>query len=260
MRPRVWIAVALVVAALGAVAGGILLAIHDTPSAPVPVASALARFRADWAATGRVEPGRSDTAVPRAGVYAYVARGFEVATVLGSTGRHAYPPQATLTVLPSACGLSARLDLLSERSSTWEVCARGGAWRLSRLGDVHRFFGRRDDRTYRCTDGSVWTALIGSWGARCVFESTRQTWSGRAVANTTVEVGGRRLPAVHVRLLSRTTGDTEGTGTEHLWLLRDTGLPARWVVRNASTTGTIAGDVHYRESIDLRLLATAPRR
>jgi hypothetical protein len=75
-----------------------------------------------------------------------------------------------------------------------------------------------------------------------------------------VDVGGRRVPAVHVRLRSRTSGETQGTGTEDLWLVRDSGLPARWVISNSSTTDTVAGAVAYRESIDLRLLALTPRR
>ena len=260
MRPRLWIAVALVVAILGAVAAAALFALHDEPSAPVAVGSALGRFRTDWAAGGRREPAGSGTPVPRAGVYTYAARGFEVASVLGSGARHDYPSRVTLTVLPSACGLSARLDVLSQRSSTWEVCAGDGAWRLARLRDVHRFFGRHDDRTYRCDPGSVWVAMRGSWRARCMFKDTTQHWTGRALGNATVEVGGRPVPAVHVRLRSRTTGDTEGSGVEDLWLARDSGLPARWVIRNASTTGTIGGDVRYRESIDLRLPAVTPRR
>jgi hypothetical protein len=258
-RRRIWIAIAL--AAAGAAAAvAWLLALRDTPSPPVGVDRAVERFRADWAAGGRDEPGGLRAAVPRAGVYTYAARGFETATVLGRDARHAYPATATLTVLPSACGLSARLDLLSARSSTWHVCARDGAWRVARLRDVHRFFGRLDDRTYRCDARSVWTALSGAWRARCVVAGTTQRWRARVLSTAPVDVGGRRVPAVHVRLRSRTGGETQGTGTEDLWLVRDSGLPARWVIRNSSTTDTVAGAVAYRESIDLRLLALTPRR
>jgi len=56
------------------------------------------------------------------------------------------------------------------------------------------------------------------------------------------------------------SGETTGAGTTFTWVMPGTGLTVRRTIANASTTGTIVGDVRYEERATLALTQARPRR
>ena len=114
---------------------------------------------------------------------------------------------------------------------------------------MHEFFGTRDERTYDCTSGS---SLSGGW--RCQFEDTTEAATGG-------ELGTERIDGVetiHVRLETRISGDTNGTGTRDFWLRRSDGFPIRLTATNDNKTSSAVGDVAYRERYELELSDRPP--
>lgn len=185
---------------------------------------------------------REDSPVPAPvgpGTFAYATSGFEEIDILGGA-RHTYPATTGLTIERSRCGRRLVWRPLRDRSTAYELC--GG--RLRSIREVHQFFGQRDRRTYRCTASS---SLRRGW--RCTFEDTTEVARGGVVGAPRVD----GVDTVHVRLTTRITGATDGTGTRDFWLRRTDGFPVRLAATNENSTPSIVGLVDYRESYELRL-------
>jgi hypothetical protein len=186
--------------------------------------------------------GWRDTATP-AGLpsgpdaYEYRTIGFEEVDALGGA-RHDYPDTTAVTVATTACGVKLTWRPLEERSTTWELCRSGDGWELRGFTELHRFFGRTDRRPYRCRPGSL---LVR---ATCIAGDVTETATGSVV--------GREGDVEHLSIRTRLAGSTTGTGRRELWLRAD-GVPVRWIMENDSVTGSVLGDVHYRERVELVL-------
>lgn len=253
---RRWLVAAAVVAFL--VGLGFAVFPRDRRQAPVSVREVVVGFRAEGSPA-------TPHGAPPAGVYVYDTTGYEDTRLLGGA-RHRYPPFTTVTVSASGCGVLARWDALDSRWTRNETCPRrDGAWRLRAETDVHKFFGHRDERTYRCTPRSLARPIPGApagtdFGADCSISGTAEAERGVVVGRESVAVAGRSVAAVHLRVLTTISGDTTGTGTTDLWLRASDGLILRKRERNRSRTPTFAGTVRYTERYDLRLRSLLPRR
>lgn len=258
--------------ALGFLAGGLLIAglsllaswyffVRDTPSAPVSVAQATKRFHHQpggraLAATVNGAP------VPKAGVYAYTTQGFESLDLGFMSARHAYPSRTVISVARGECGVQMRWEALAERSTTWETCPAANRRSLRSFEEVRAFFGRRNQRLYRCEDAAVAWAT-GRAGRRinftCAAPETTSTASGRVMGTETLEVGGRAVKTVRVRLRIRLAGVNRGRGISDTWFAIPSGLIVRRSSRTANLTATSVGDGRYRERYELRLDSLSPR-
>jgi hypothetical protein len=254
LRPKVLAAVAASVAVIvgglvAAVAGGFLFS--DT-SKPASVAEALRGFRL-------ADPH------PRAneGLYLYATTGGETLDVLrGAT--HRYPTTTSVALTHVACGTRLRWQPLEERAMTWTFCRSAGGPVLLTIEEVHTFFGQTDRTTYRC-DPSSWPALGAAPGTSRPFacRSGRGREGGVAliVGRETVEVGGARLHAVHVRTTAHVSGGDRGTEVVDWWVEPASTLPVRLVLTSkTSRRVALVGTAHYREHAELRLSSLHPER
>jgi hypothetical protein len=254
-RPRfVWLAG--LAAAVIVVAGGWQLFLHDTAE-PATVNEALQRFRQD-----AMKATESERTGLMPGVYVYATTGSEQVDALGGT-QHDYPARTTITVTRGGCGWKLRWDGLTTRSTTWERCStpKGDVVRTTR--ERHRFFGTTQHTDYAC--GSTLERPAGdvvgrTWPFRCTTVGSTQKGSGRVVGRGLLTVGGTRVAFVHVRWETILAGKTSGTSEQDEWLDRATGLPLRIVMASETRTGSLIGDVHYQERVDLRLTSLLPRR
>ncbi|MBS1870776.1 MAG: hypothetical protein JSS99_14065 [Actinobacteria bacterium] len=261
-RSRVVIALAVPAVALAGY-GAFRLATHES-SEPASVAAALARFRA-LPPSARTLPPALRGRAPQPGVYVYDTRGFEVSHVLGSR-RHAYPARTTVavTATPGGC-LRTRWDVLATRHDALLACPRAdGSWRLLNQSEEHEFAGHVDRRAYACAPGSTWLparlARGARWSSRCAIAGTTTADATSVVGPRTLTLDGRRVSTLLLRTTTRVSGETTGVGTTFAWLLPGSGLVVRRALANASTTGTIVGDVRYEERATLALTQPRPRR
>lgn len=188
------------------------------------------QFPEDSSSPAPVEPG----------AYEYATRGFEQVSILGGA-RHGYPETTGVEVRGRGCARRIAWRPLEDRSTIYRLCGE----RLRAIDEVHRFYGRRDVRTYVCEEGS---SLSHGW--TCTYDGTTDTARGGPVG--TVRIDGAE--AVHVRLRTTISGAVEGTGTRDFWLRHADGFPLRLAGTTEHTTGSPVGTVDYRERYDLRLL------
>jgi hypothetical protein len=263
VRPSRVVAFAAVTAV--ALAGYVAFRVATHESAePASVAAAVDRFQAQPADARTLPPSLRGRA-PEPGVYLYATRGSELSHVLG-TRRHAYPARTTMTVTATSndC-LRTRWDALATRHDAVLACPRADAsWRLVDQSEEHEFAGHVDRRTYVCTPASSWLPAHlttgATWTSRCGIEGTTTTDAGTVLGRRTLTLDGRRTPTVLLRTTTRVSGDTSGAGTTFTWVLPDARLVVRRTIANASTTGTIVGDVRYEERATLALTTAQPRR
>ena len=176
--------------------------------------------------------------------------GFEEVDAFGGA-RHDYPERTAILLRRTDFGVVLTWRPLEERMTSWELCRSKRGWLLRGFSELHTFFGRRDQRTYRCRSGSL---LVD---ATCSVGDTTETAEGTTVGTETLTVGERQVETLHLDVRTRLDGETRGTGTRELWLRSD-GLPVRWILTNESATPSVVGDVHYRERLELTLLSLAP--
>jgi len=258
----------LVLLALGGVAviaGYVVFRVTTRESSEqASVAAAVRRFAA-LPASARTLPPALRARAPRPGVYVYATHGFEVSHVLG-TRRHPYPARTTITVATTAAGcLRTRWDVLATRRDALLACPRGdGSWRLLNQSEAHEFVGHVDRRTYACTAASTWlpARLVAGarWSSRCAIAGTTTADAVAVLGPRTLTLDGRRTRALLLRTTTRVRGETTGVCTTFTWLLPSTGLVVRRTLANASTTGTVVGDVRYEERATLTLTTARPRR
>jgi hypothetical protein len=261
-RSRLLALLGLATLALGGYA--IYRALTSESAAPATVAAAIARFRA-LPLTARTLPPALRGRAPEPGVYLYDTRGFEVSHVLG-TRRHSYPAHTTITVnaTPNGC-LRTRWDALATRWDAVLACPRpGGGWQLISQSEEHEFAGHVDRRTYTCTPASTYRparlAAGARWTSRCAIDGTSTVDASTLLGPRSLTLGGRRTRTLLIRTRTHVSGDTTGAGTSFTWILPGTGLTVRRTIANASTTGTIVGDVRYEERAALALSQLRPRR
>jgi hypothetical protein len=253
------VAVAGVVVLVVAGVAGWYFLVRDTAK-PVTVDRAVKSFRhrSGGALAGTV----NGAAVPAAGVYAYRTTGSESFDLGVVNSRHAYPSRTVITVRRGGCGVQMRWEPLDVRSTTWETCPARGFWTVASFDEVHEFFGQRNDRDYRCAGGPVaWSSERPrlSLASTCRSPQTTSVARGRSLGVETVDVGGRSVKAVHVRLRVRLSGESDGVGTSDTWYALRSGLVVRRAVTNDNRTDTSAGTADYRERYELRLESLDPK-
>ena len=228
-------------------------ALRDTTE-PVSVEEAVAGFRSQTEAAS-AEPG-----LPEPGVYVYTATGGEsVDALIGS--EHAYPAQLTITVLHEGCGYVLRWEFLRRRSTEREYCPAPGGLELRRQTEIHTFFGREETTDYRCEPGSLARPAAGtSFGWNCSTGTKTEVAEGEVVGVETLTVAGVAVETIHLRVETRLTGATRGTGGVEVWLEHATGLPVRELTWNDNVTDAAIGDVRYQERYELELTSLEPRR
>lgn len=244
---------------LGAVAASALAAaavwrlVLREEVAPASLDEAVARFRA--------AAERGATPIP-AGVYAYATSGSESISALGGR-RHRYPARSSLTIVPRACGMELRWEVLRTRSTTWTVCPARAGQRLVSWREAHNFVGRDDVTLWRCA-GTPWLPGVQKPGTtspyRCDGGGTRQHGTVTVIGSEAVTVAGARVETVRLRIVVTETGEARGPLVEERWLEPVSGLPVRVRYRVTTKNASPIGDVTFVERYDLRLLSLRPRR
>jgi hypothetical protein len=156
-----------------------------------------------------------------------------------------------------------RWDVLKGRSTTWTFCIDGGRWVMTKQDERHTFFGVTEATTYVCSDAPFRTPgdRPGSrYSVKCTTSSVTEREKQWVVGREPVQVGAKRVPAVHVRQTSTFRGDTGGASTYDIWLDRESGVPVRLVMTSRTSNSSPIGTVHYEEDVTLRLTSLVPRR
>lgn len=224
---------------------------------PASIEDALRAYRAHAAEAAPAHDG-----LPQPGVYVYAIDGGEGLSAAVFDSTHRYAGRATVTVETSPCGVAERWQPLASRWTEASICERDGALRLAAIDEGHEFFERAQLDSYGCRGAGPAPSdyRVGvSWQAACTGDSGVLQVDSRIVGTGAIEVGGRRLAAVHIRSRAVVGGDSAGVSIQSEWRRRSDGLLLRRAVSSEMSVAVLGGG-SYREDYSLELLDTAPRR
>jgi hypothetical protein len=198
---------------------------------------------------------------PAAGVYVYATSGGETTNAVGGA-HHEYPAETTITVTATPCGFAMRWDGLQQRWDEWNACVTGHSLVVTDERMKHAFYGVNDERQYECSNailrpGSDATGTPVS--GRCARSGSVGEWSGGVVGPDTINVAGKPVAAIHIRLQELMSGDTQGVRRSEDWFEVGSGLLLRRLVTVEGDSSTAAGRVHYSESVTLQLASLVPQ-
>jgi hypothetical protein len=229
-------------------AGGFFL--HDSSQA-APISQALHRFRASEHGSGGLN-----------GVYLYATKGSESVNALGGA-THIYPAKTSITAIEVPCGIQLRWAALEKRSTTWTFCSTAAGTELRTSDERHAFFGQSDHALYVCS-GRLLIPQKPVAGATkpftCRSNRNLEVGEARVIGRATIDVDGRRLPAIRVSTDLTIRSRDSGSETIEWWLDTATALPLRIELRSRTSRKMWVGRVRYHEDLSLRLLSLTPMR
>jgi hypothetical protein len=249
---------------------GVMFFLTSDSSTPYRVGQALEQFKLLQRRNGTAS-GRSTKTLPATGVYMYSTTGSESANApnLPSSGAQ-YPKTTPMTVFAEGCGEDWRWQPLTDREEDLVVCrSPNGSLMLQSRFDSEQFYRDNDSRNFKCTPESVFLPADPrpgeTFGGKCTNSGNKNSgglvirYSGVVDGDGVQQVGGAKVPAVHLVLNETMTGDTIGAGTESLWLDSQSGLIVKESRTEASRSRSVIGWVPSTESFSLDLLSLSPR-
>jgi hypothetical protein len=253
------------------IAVGVMMFLARDTASPYKVGQALQQFKQLQRRDDAVSDG-AFSGLPTTGVYTYTTSGFESASAPGlPASALGYPGTTTLTVFSDGCGEDWRWQPLSNRYEDLVVCRTpGNAFGLMSRFDSEEFYGATDSRNFACTSGSLLLpasarpgeTLSGTCrnGGNANSGGLSIDYSGAVVGDDVLQVGGVRMPTVHLMIKEKMTGDTVGTGTESIWLASATGLPVKELRTENTRSESALGWVPSSETFSLALVSASPER
>ena len=203
------------------------------------------------------------SALPEPGVYTYATSGRESIDALGGR-RHTYPEVSTITVTLRGCGASLRWRPLRERWDDTTLCPSPRGMELRRERNHHEFFNIADDRDFVCEPGALFFPAPaepgGTWTAQCGTGEITVVRSGTIVGSRQVDVGGAPITVLQFEVDDVISGASTGTTERTVSVVPETGLIVELDLTTDVRNDSPIGDVHYRESYQLRLTSLEPRR
>jgi len=262
-RRRGWQRRWLLVGGLGAIAVvgagvAVVLVVFRNQATPVSVGAALAQYRREH--RGAV----TASLLPQPGVYVYRTRGGEGLSLPG--GDRSYPNRTTMTVTPSACGITVRWAAIVEHTEQYEEClGANGSLTMASSSVTETFFGVQTRDSVTCSPGAylrpAGTQIGATWTFTCSEPQEQWRGSGRLVGIEPVTVAHQRIVALHTRVVVNLAGRDTGDNPSDYWFALDDSQLLVWRGTVDVSQGTSPlGSVRYHEQFDLTLADAAPAR
>lgn len=211
---------------------------------------------------GAAPAGQTGLARSPAGVYTNATSGYEYTDAVGGS-RHDYPPESSLTLRHTECGLTTRWQPLNERWDEATFCTVGDALEMRVFSMYHEFFQTGQQLDYICAPGSrVFDRSEpagANWMWRCETEGGAVETKNTVVGVESLTIGGRTLQVVHMHYQSALTGSSEGTQVQERWIDLESGLVVRLKSDVTARTESPFGRVGYEEHYLIEMTSTTPR-
>jgi hypothetical protein len=265
-RWKILIAVVVVLIAAGVVAWFERPQDHTDP---VSINEAVTGFRHDGAGGASGADGTGSTAAPEdvpgfppSGVYTYSVEGEEQVSLAIFGQTHPYHGVASMTIVPSGCGVRETLRLLTTRWNETVGCKEGSGVQLVDAVEHHEFYGTTSDLSYRCarSPSSVGEYRAGSsWTTDCKGSGGTLRLDSEVIGTPEVSVGDERVPAVEIKSTARLAGEVTGTTAVLEWRRPEDGLLLKRIAET-NTDVDILGGGTYEEAYTVSIESLKPRR
>ena len=205
---------------------------------------------------------------PEPGTYTYTGSGEESVDALGGS-RHEFPKEIPIVVKLDAeddCRWTANVVYVKQHIEERRYCTKDGV--LTDLGFTREteFFNQTQETVYDCDEeaatrlrtdgqpGDTWTWTCTQQGG-----ATKSAYTATLVGVETLTIGGEDVKAWHTKVVSKQTGDTNGSDTSEFWL-DETGLVLRFTTNLDVDTKSVLGDTNFREQTSYALTSLVPER
>lgn len=241
---------------------------------------------ATWATTNRARPvttqqaeqqygqhswGGATGARPAPGVYQYVGSGSEHLSLPPLSQAEGPPMPATVTLRGRSCWIF-RIDYSTHHWETWNYClhhgdlweAGGQSWQLWSIGPLNV----TNLSNFVCAPRSMAVPARRSPGQRWQSSCTGTNTSVKGktvsagpyifVADVTMKVGGKSVPAARFLRLRTDSGAQHGTERSEVWFDLNNGLPLRFQQDIRVTSDTPFGTSTYTQTGIFTLTSLKP--
>ncbi len=259
-RRWLWVPVGIVLF-LGA--GYVVLWATTNRAAQVTLRQAEARLHSKGDAPGARRP--------TAGVYDYTGAGSEHVSFPPLSQAEGPTIPGTVTMVGGDCW-QLRLDYSTHHWQTFRLCLHGAdiletggvTWQLFSVGPVNV----STTSTFGCTTGTMWLPARRPAGASMLSSCTGTSTSIKGetlsagpltvLGEETLTIGGKQVPAVHVRQERADTGAQTGTERYDIWLAASSGLLLQFQQEIKLVSTSPLGKVTYTQNGDLQLVSLVP--
>lgn len=203
--------------------------------------------------------------VPAAGVYVYIAQGYERVSLGPADQTRQLASAVSGTVRPSGACWVFTHSLFVEHTEDTTYCLDDTGSLVVRQHTKHQKLGvvtaTADMRCEPMTVVPGVNAAGASWEARCPMETHTPVFTAGSLHQGTtavvgaeaLDVGGRTVQTWHVRTRRTVSGDLSGFWHEDIWFAQVDGLPVR-IVRDAE----LRGPATFREQSTFALRSLEP--
>ena len=200
--------------------------------------------------------------LPPPGVYRYRTKGSEHLSIgIGRT----YPVITSMVVTNGTCTSMDWMPLEEHTEGLVACPERGGGLTITSTSSTEVIAGITTNTLITCPS-TVYllppNPTTGErWSATCRSNGHPVELSGEIVGPATVDMAGRRIPALHTRLVFTFSGPERGTNPNNFWLDAKDG-----VILQEVETADIAqqagpfGSIHYDEALTIALQSMTPLR
>jgi hypothetical protein len=239
-----------------ATAGGTAWAlVFRTVSSPVGLAEALRMYRREHAANMLTSLRNH---LPSPGVYTYATAGGEGLSLMGV--QRSFPPSSSMVVTDGSCAKVSWVPIEQHTEDTTICPAPTNSYVVPLLVTDESIAGATTTSTISCPATAYLlppgAAAGQGWSATCSLASPAEKvdLAGQVVGPATLDVGGRAVGVVHVRLALTFKGVQQGTNPTDYWIVPSTGL----IVREKELVAVTSGGVRYNESMETVLRSLSP--
>ncbi|MFZ0664663.1 MAG: hypothetical protein WAM97_02840 [Acidimicrobiales bacterium] len=252
------------------IAVGVVWFMSRDGGSPYKLNQALQQFKLLQMHDGNKSGLSGDLPVP--GVYTYSTIGSESASAPGlPSSSYGYPATSSMTVFAASCGQDWRWQPLNSRYEDLVVCrSSSGGFNLHSRFDLDEFYGVKDGRLFSCTPGSSWLPASARQGETisgdCANGGNKNSgavsvkYTGKVAGIVTLDVGGVKVPAVHINYNEKFVGDTVGSGSWSVWLDAYDGMILKETRTETSQSKSVVGWVPSTETLITTLSSLTPRQ
>jgi hypothetical protein len=243
---------------IATVAMGVWFFVLRNPTTPVNLRQALRLYRQDQS-DSQAPP---TVTLPTAGVYRYRTTGGEQLS-FGGIAR-SFPNATDMIVTDSKCATVRWEPLEQHIEGVVECPLGGGAYDITTSLSYEEIAGTRTTDTIHCPADTYLVpphARPGQrWKTTCHSADQTVVFTGQVVGSTTVDIGGKRVPATHTRLVLTFSGAESGSNPNDYYVSPDGLILSQDETVEMSQSAGPLGSVHYTEQMAVHLASATPLR
>jgi len=201
---------------------------------------------------------------PEPGTYTYTGSGEESVDALGGS-KHTFPDEIAAVVELDAeddCRWTSNVIYIKQHVEERRFCTKGTV--MTDLGFTRKieFFNQLQTTGFTCDDDAERLRADSqegdTWSWTCSEGiATTSKYTTTFLGKETLTVGGEQIDTFHTRVVSKQSGDANGTDTSEFWLA-DTGFAVKFTADLDVRTKSVLGDTHFKERASYALTSLVP--